>query len=143
MSSMAGLPKIDQWGRPRGACLCCDAEFWTEREYEHMGLCMVCAKKAGAAYIKAHSGRADRFLDPEAYAQERLENGLKPYKTSIPTALRWQVYQRDAYTCVKCGAMEGVLHCDHIIPESKGGATALGNLQTLCQSCNCSKGDRV
>jgi hypothetical protein len=55
--------------------------------------------------------------------------------------LRWKVLQRDHFSCCKCGASPAVklgteLEVDHIISWSKGGETALGNLQTLCSMCN-------
>lgn len=58
--------------------------------------------------------------------------------------LRWHVLQRDRFTCCACGASPAVsigveLHVDHIIPWSKGGETILGNLQTLCSTCNLGK----
>ena len=58
--------------------------------------------------------------------------------------LRWHVLQRDRFTCCACGASPAVtlgveLHVDHIIPWSKGGETALRNLQTLCSVCNLGK----
>jgi 5-methylcytosine-specific restriction endonuclease McrA len=31
------------------------------------------------------------------------------------------------------------LHIDHIVPWSKGGETALENLETLCSECNLGK----
>ena len=60
-------------------------------------------------------------------------------KQPIPVALRWQVFERDNFTCQKCGSRQ-FLSADHIIPESKGGPTILENLQTLCRSCNSRKG---
>jgi hypothetical protein len=60
----------------------------------------------------------------------------------IPVVLRAAVLLRDDGKCVKCGAEEK-LHIDHIVPFSKGGTTTLANLQTLCQFCNLSKGNRV
>ena len=34
------------------------------------------------------------------------------------------------------------LHVDHILPVSRGGKTVMSNLQTLCEDCNCGKGNR-
>lgn len=40
-------------------------------------------------------------------------------------------------------AADGVkLHVDHIVPVSRGGKTVMSNLQTLCEDCNCGKGNR-
>jgi len=66
----------------------------------------------------------------------------------IPTSLRLQVYERDAYTCRLCGAVgTGEMHSekiegfeiDHIIPNAAGGGIELDNLQVLCRPCNNSK----
>lgn len=62
-------------------------------------------------------------------------------KSLIPPALRWEVWERDNFTCRQCGARR-FLTCDHIVPESLGGPTTLANLQTLCERCNCRKGAR-
>jgi hypothetical protein len=58
--------------------------------------------------------------------------------------LRFKVLSRDRFTCQQCGAspakMMGVeLHVDHIVAWSKGGETAMENLQTLCSKCNLGK----
>jgi len=59
-------------------------------------------------------------------------------KVVIPTSLRWEVWERDNFTCKKCSKRR-YLTVDHIIPESQGGKTELNNLQTLCKSCNSRK----
>jgi 5-methylcytosine-specific restriction endonuclease McrA len=61
--------------------------------------------------------------------------------------LRATVLIRDNCICRMCGASPAkdpavTLHVDHITPWSKGGATVLDNLQTLCSACNIGKGDR-
>ena len=57
----------------------------------------------------------------------------KGYKSI--SQLKWQVWQKDNFTCVKCGKRE-YLEIDHIVPLSKEGETELNNLQTLCSICN-------
>jgi 5-methylcytosine-specific restriction endonuclease McrA len=60
--------------------------------------------------------------------------------------LRFTVFERDNYTCVYCGfKADGIngLHCDHVIPYSKGGSNDLENLVTSCPSCNMSKGNKT
>lgn len=54
-------------------------------------------------------------------------------------------YRRDNFTCTYCGADgdEYQLHCDHIIPISRGGGNVLENLTTACDFCNCSKRDAL
>ena len=63
----------------------------------------------------------------------------------IRAGIRWQVFERDDFRCVACGAtaLDGaILHVDHILPRSKGGKDSLENYQTLCQTCNIGKGNR-
>lgn len=67
---------------------------------------------------------------------------------------RWQVLRRqtfmlDGYICQEpdCGKLcrdnasdrGDRPHCDHIIPKSRGGTDAPGNLQTLCGRCHGAK----
>ena len=63
----------------------------------------------------------------------------------ISNKLKHQVWRRDNFTCLFCGKtnIEVDLEVDHRIPVSKGGATIISNLQTLCITCNRKKGDRV
>ena len=67
-------------------------------------------------------------------------------KTNIPRGMRHEVFKRDNYTCVECGARKddgATLHVDHIVPVSKGGSDELDNLQTLCSDCNLNKSDVI
>jgi 5-methylcytosine-specific restriction endonuclease McrA len=83
---------------------------------------------------------------------------------------RYQVFRR-SLVCVDCG-VEGTIFCldkkrrdafkahfnlygikpngrvvmltkDHILPVSLGGKDALDNFQTMCESCNCAKGNEI
>lgn len=63
---------------------------------------------------------------------------------NIRLGLRFRVLQRDSFRCCSCGRSPAIspgveLHIDHVIPFSRGGKTALDNLQTLCKECNLGK----
>ena len=64
----------------------------------------------------------------------------------IRAGLWWEILARDQWTCCSCGRSvkkHGItLHVDHIIPRSKGGTDAQGNLQSLCMKCNLGKSNR-
>ncbi len=55
---------------------------------------------------------------------------------------RMVIWRRDDETCQNCGRKIEFeeMHADHIVPHSQGGATTIRNGQTLCSSCNLSKG---
>jgi hypothetical protein len=63
----------------------------------------------------------------------------------LSAAVIMQVYKRDKFTCVYCGAngTEVELQCDHIHPSSKGGSNHVSNLRTSCRKCNQAKGNKI
>jgi hypothetical protein len=84
----------------------------------------------------------------EEYQDYWFKKQSKPKRkrTNIPRGLRHEVFKRDNYTCVECGAKKedgATLHVDHKIPVSKGGTDELDNLQTLCSDCNLNKSDVI
>ena len=46
------------------------------------------------------------------------------------------VYQRDDYTCQRCGDTNVEVHAHHKTPISDGGSHELQNLETLCRPCH-------
>lgn len=86
-------------------------------------------------------------LEPSKLELEARKKRSRRRKSSISKALRYEVLKRDGFRCLACGRSPNshpglVLHIDHVIPESKGGATDLSNLQTLCEDDNIGKGNR-
>ena len=84
----------------------------------------------------------------EDYQEYWVKKETKPKRkrTHIPKGMRKEVFKRDNYTCVQCGAKKedgATLHVDHIIPVSRGGTDELDNLQTLCGDCNLNKSDLI
>ena len=80
--------------------------------------------------------------------RQRCENWLNPktvISTRTPKKLRFEVLERDSFTCQYCGASpaDGTsLHVDHKISAAEGGQTFLENLITACAGCNLGKGSR-
>lgn len=85
---------------------------------------------------------------------------------SIPQKRRLEVYERDGWKCVYCGAqlakpeewlpcssgIPGMLVCpwwlepatvDHVLPQSRGGNHKVENLVACCHSCNASKSTKT
>lgn len=79
--------------------------------------------------------------------QNEAERSVQRDLRDIPLGMRFKVLSRDRFKCVLCGDNPAanpacVLHVDHILPWSKGGATSPENLRSLCKSCNLGRGNR-
>jgi HNH endonuclease len=57
--------------------------------------------------------------------------------------LRRFIFDRDGHACTYCGSSTQPLHCDHVVPASRGGSSEAINLTTACKPCNLSKHDRT
>ena len=63
-------------------------------------------------------------------------------RKAIGKKLRFEIFKRDEFTCVYCGATPPsvILQIDHIHPVAEGGSNHIDNLITSCQPCNIGKG---
>ena len=63
----------------------------------------------------------------------------------VPTLSRRKLFRRDCFTCAYCGGVfaERDLQCEHIVPESRGGAWSWMNLVAACAMCNGRKAART
>jgi len=82
-----------------------------------------------------------REIEEELFKEKEINPQIQR-KQYISSNIRWQVWERDNFTCQTCGKRRN-LTVDHIIPESKGGKLELSNLQTLCNPCNRKKGSKI
>lgn len=67
-------------------------------------------------------------------------------RKNIPAGIRWNVFARDDFRCVYCGAARkdgAVLVVDHGDPFSKGGADDESNYVTACKPCNDGKKAKI
>ena len=90
--------------------------------------------------VEIREGKQDRIILENLGGGSNEKNNIRK---SISPTLRHEVFKRDNYRCLECGATnkEVRLHLDHIKPVSKGGDNDLSNLQTLCAECNMGKKD--
>lgn len=67
------------------------------------------------------------------------------YAGGVPLLNNRTLFQRDRNLCLYCGKLfpSALLTRDHIIPVSRGGATAWENCVTACERCNHIKADRT
>lgn len=64
---------------------------------------------------------------------------------ALTPRIRFQVLQRDGFTCRYCGGRPPAvkLHVDHIVPRAQGGSDDTENLIAACNVCNQGKAARV
>jgi hypothetical protein len=67
-------------------------------------------------------------------------------RAPISATLRFEIFQRDNFTCQYCGATKddgAKLELDHKIPYSAGGKDEYANLITSCKTCNLGKSNKI
>ncbi len=77
----------------------------------------------------------------------KLTRSTSKRRIPISQKLRFEIFQRDKFTCQYCKRNrdnDGVkLHIDHIIPLSEGGKDEISNLITSCEDCNQGKSNKI
>lgn len=78
----------------------------------------------------------------------RFNKSAAGQRALMTARLRECIKHRDNYTCKTCSASIAVepnllLEVDHIVPVSRGGMSAVENLQTLCWRCNRRKSNKI
>ena len=56
---------------------------------------------------------------------------------------KFEVFNRDNYTCQYCGRQTKELTLDHVVPRWLGGEHTWGNVVSACKPCNRRKGGRT
>jgi 5-methylcytosine-specific restriction endonuclease McrA len=56
---------------------------------------------------------------------------------------RFEIFNRDRFTCQYCGRETRELTLDHVVPRSRGGQHSWENLVSACIPCNHRKGERL
>jgi 5-methylcytosine-specific restriction endonuclease McrA len=84
---------------------------------------------------------------PNRRAERRPSQYVPRARDPLRAQLRFRVLERDGFRCRYCGRTASepgvVLHVDHVVPVSAGGATREDNLRTACEECNLGKAARL
>ena len=94
-----------------------------------------------ALALRRYGNYAFEYLEGLLLMDRRRPHAEGPKKRTIGAKLRWAVFKRDGFKCLRCDSNDD-LSVDHITAESNGGTLEMANLQTLCRSCNSKKGKR-
>ena len=118
------------------------------QSYEPLTVC-----RARRAIVLIYQGKA-----------EMLENGIGNIRTisstiELPSVIRlgrmvkrprrqrkmtrYEIFNRDRYTCQYCGLQSRQLTLDHVIPRYRGGQHTWENVVSACVACNRRKAGRT
>lgn len=64
------------------------------------------------------------------------------YRNKVPFR-KMNIFIRDKFQCLYCGAKKVPLTIDHIVPRASGGKSTFENCVTSCKPCNAKKADRL
>ena len=75
-----------------------------------------------------------------------IKNATQSKRNRILNNTEYKILPKDLHkiynsNCWACGSKENI-SLDHVIPLSKGGTHSVGNMLSLCRSCNSSKSNR-
>ena len=90
------------------------------------------AKAANSRYKKSH---------PEVGRQGQHRRRARKIGNGVFKIIPKDLQRLQRTPCQECGTMKK-LTIDHVVPISKGGTHSIGNLQSLCLSCNSSKNNK-
>lgn len=82
--------------------------------------------------VRSRAAKA-RYAKRRAVRMKRADNDLTPSQ--------WAAIKAAWGGCAYCGAGEGVLQKDCVLPLSRGGRYTVENVVPACRSCNASKGN--
>lgn len=108
---------------------------WDEDGIESaLGVPAACLQELHAAGLIIRVGDTGEIVYAFGFGRRRVSRWER---------LRRFIFDRDGHACTYCGSADLPLHCDHVVPVSRGGSSEPENLTTACKPCNLSKNDRT
>lgn len=115
-------------------CAVCDVVFWVNPYQENQKYPRKCCSQNCFRIRQRETMSGEKNPSWKGGVTSRIKKGNIFISKS---SFRFDVLERDNWTCVKCGIDdEEVLEVDHILEVSVGGKTEMENLQTLCANCH-------
>lgn len=135
---------------PRYICHSCKSNFYSTPEEDEFEIgeryfCSHCFPRTRLCGICGEMKTFSKELKTEVGICTECKGKTQKFP-NIWLTLRFKTFEQDNFTCRYCGKSplkdrNIKLHCDHIIPKSKGGEDTLDNLVTSCFECNIGKLD--
>ncbi|MFF3928267.1 HNH endonuclease [Streptomyces hirsutus] len=97
---------------------------------------------AAAAWARANP-ELRRAIAAQYKASRRAWEQLNPDSVGIASKDWRKLVRHYRHRCTYCGGNDGGIHMDHVVPLSRGGRHAIGNVLPACQGCNLSKGAKL
>ena len=118
------------------------------QSYEPLAVC-----RARRAVVLVFEGKAEMLEDGLGYIHSisrtyplpsviRLARMVKRPRRQRKMS-RFEIFNRDKYTCQYCGQKTRQLTLDHVIPRYRGGQHTWGNVVSACVACNRHKAGRT
>jgi 5-methylcytosine-specific restriction endonuclease McrA len=138
-----GIPERRRYDDPPGfkTCRACQeqlpVELFSSEPRNADGLRSWCDACTNARTIKWHRDNPAAIL--------RLKTIRRAAETvGLVTERDWRrLVERFGGCCAYCGKHTARLSADHVVPLSRGGRHAIGNLLPACRRCNSSKGSKL
>lgn len=91
--------------------------------------------------VRREDNRAWEARNPESHKLRTAERRVRLSQDARTVTAKdiTKLLHRHSNRCAYCDA-KGKLHIDHVVPLSRGGRHAIGNLLPACAACNLSKG---
>jgi 5-methylcytosine-specific restriction endonuclease McrA len=107
-------------------------------------------ERTGKSFVNGKCQHFSECSEFNKYSFDNKPTRIKKTTTNrrapISATLRFEIFQRDSFTCQYCGATRedgAKLELDHKIPYSAGGKDEFGNLITSCKTCNLGKSNKI
>lgn len=117
--------------------------------YEPLNICRV-----RRAVVLIYNGKAEILENGKGFIHSidedfsipsviKLASPVKRPRPKTRRLTRFEIFNRDHYTCQYCGKESHQLTLDHVLPRHRGGGQTWENVVSACVNCNRKKAGRT